>query len=571
MEKAKGKSNIFLFILLFTLIGLFVFSLFKNIQYPLLWGDEAETAIYAERILKYGFPVVHDENNAMAYFVTIKDWNPINKKNDAYTGNTWGQYYFATLGQYFAGQTTDIYQKTLFLRIPFALAGMVGVLILPLSVIFLYQDDKNKKLLFLVGYFFLILFLISLVLHFREVRSYSLAVLLSSLITVIFLNSFFAKNIPKGWYLFLMTVFLFLLSVSFPPAYLAIVTSLGTYLMINFYLTEIYRKNMQWKAIINIFFKKTFYLLSPFLISVIFMLPISKFFNMSDTSIKAYLNVGYNFQLYRHYLSLVIRFLTLHNYLLLGIFQKAVTIILFYVLKRKIGLEGTGNQDLKATLRLSVFLTYILVIHIFLVPLTPFLFDRYYIFLQPLLALIIVLDLFLNLEIIAQSFNSQQTENYRLGYFYLFFLFLMVSLLFKLDTIKGHIYELNNRYIGPVDAIISYINSNYKNSRDLLIDTTLEQSSFIYYLKSQLLCDEVIKCSKDSPDIIIIRRYMISPKDFMDKINNTIASKQYQLVLLPILDYPVNNIPEFTLSLRHLYQTPYTDNDSEKVILFVKN
>jgi hypothetical protein len=44
---------------------LFAAWVLKHLSYPLLWNDEAETAMYAERILEFGYPKVHDGRNVV--------------------------------------------------------------------------------------------------------------------------------------------------------------------------------------------------------------------------------------------------------------------------------------------------------------------------------------------------------------------------------------------------------------------------------------------------------------------------------------------------------------------------
>jgi hypothetical protein len=84
-----------------------------------------------------------------------------------------------------------------------------------------------------------------------------------------------------------------------------------------------------------------------------------------------------------------------------------------------------------------------------------------------------------------------------------------------------------------------------------------------------LFCDKVTPCKKTLPDIIIPRRYLLS-QDFIDRMENNLKSGQYQKVMLPILDYPSNNIPEFSFSLRHLYKTPHETDPDRQVILYIR-
>src|SRR4029079_14307060 len=95
--KAKHANT---FVIATVILGcLLLFSVLKNISYPLFWADESMTAIGTERVLQFGYPKVHDGKNV---FYDLRHSNPtlgINEKDDAYVGGAgWGQYYFGIAG-----------------------------------------------------------------------------------------------------------------------------------------------------------------------------------------------------------------------------------------------------------------------------------------------------------------------------------------------------------------------------------------------------------------------------------------------------------------------------------------
>jgi putative lipoprotein len=49
-------------------VALFAGLLFGRLAWPLLWQDEGETAMFARRVLEYGYPKVHDEGNVVYQF-----------------------------------------------------------------------------------------------------------------------------------------------------------------------------------------------------------------------------------------------------------------------------------------------------------------------------------------------------------------------------------------------------------------------------------------------------------------------------------------------------------------------
>src|SRR5437762_1893727 len=98
---------------------LFCCSLYKNISYPLIWNDESESTMMATRVIEYGYPKVNDgKNKIFAPDIPGSDIG-YNKKLDACTYITWGNYYFATIGVMLANHVEDMYAKTALIRIPY--------------------------------------------------------------------------------------------------------------------------------------------------------------------------------------------------------------------------------------------------------------------------------------------------------------------------------------------------------------------------------------------------------------------------------------------------------------------
>ena len=70
--------------------------LFARLDAPLFWADEGETAMFAQRVLEYGYPKVHGERNVVYQFGPNIALG-VKEGSDAYIGTTWGQFYFAAL------------------------------------------------------------------------------------------------------------------------------------------------------------------------------------------------------------------------------------------------------------------------------------------------------------------------------------------------------------------------------------------------------------------------------------------------------------------------------------------
>src|SRR5450631_199520 len=110
---------------------IFITCLFKHISYPLMWADESMTAVGAQRVLDYGYPKVHDGRNVLYDLFHYDRTLGLDKKTDAYIGGAgWAPYYFTAPFVVLSRLASDLYLKTAILRIPFALAGFIGLLLL---------------------------------------------------------------------------------------------------------------------------------------------------------------------------------------------------------------------------------------------------------------------------------------------------------------------------------------------------------------------------------------------------------------------------------------------------------
>ena len=125
--------------------ALFSVVVFKHLSYPLIWHDEALTVVFGERVLEYGYPKVHGPTGThypMHHDISVG----VKEGIDAYLGSPWAQYYFAALGVAWAGESTDFYAKTLRLRLPFAIAGFIGVGVLLLTALGSLAGTEKRRL-----------------------------------------------------------------------------------------------------------------------------------------------------------------------------------------------------------------------------------------------------------------------------------------------------------------------------------------------------------------------------------------------------------------------------------------
>jgi len=554
------------------LIILFSFSLFTNIQYPLMWGDEAETAVFSSRILKFGYPKVHDGKNVMNFLLQTDKSVGIKQKYDVYVGLPWLQYYFGTLGIKLSQFASGLYQQTGLIRIPFAGIGLLGVILFPLIIVGLCSGWV-KKLIAVNIFLLLELVSIPLVLHLREVRSYPITVFLYSLMLIAVSNYLIIKKIPYWLYFILVTLIPLLILNNFTPAFPPLVFSLFIYLAFYWVGGKSFPRESGWgrffgngRALFGSYSKA----LLPLIISGILAIPVILFFNMPQNAAGVSQSIGFSTGMYFGYLKRIILFFLNYDNLILLLF---VLLVLAYLLQKAITRDKlVKDNSVYPLVHILNYLLILFIVYILVVARIPGLFDRYYIVLQPISSLIIVLALFTIYKLISINYGSKGGKSWRELFIYLLIPIVFANYLGKISLIKGHVYELTHRYQGPLDFIIPYLQKIYKDPSQLIIEASHEQISYMYYLNSRVIYDYNPLSSENTlaviPDVIVPVNFMV-PEEFSVKVDKLLKENKYRKVSFPIYDYPANNIPELSISLRHLFKTKLPEKESDQVYIYL--
>lgn len=541
------------------LIGVFVllcfafaFSLFKNIAYPLLWNDEAETAVFANRILDYGYPKIDDNKNALYLFEAPGKiaWD---KKTGAYIGSNWGQYYYSVMGAILAKKENDIYKKTALLRLPFAIIGLTGLGVMTLSAIGLFKKNTSSKLLFLSLFALFELLSIPLILHLREVRYYSPLIFLLACLFYVYINHKFFDPTRYFYYISSTILLMFFLFNTFSPAYFIFSATVILYEFSDFL------KNPKIKIrsfIVN---------MAPFIVSAILTAPLLIFFRTFHIS-GEYARFAQGYCAPYH-----IRVFEIVNFFLHYDFLWLVIGIKCILLSLKLYSHPETNRKFQISNLLSLFFV-IYVVVIAKMPL-PILFQRYYIAIQPILALILLVDLFNAFELISNIKDGNFKRRLKAMFAFLITAIFLLTGINKIEPIKRHFYEITHRYRGPLDFVIPYIKANYKDPERLIIATNYEEPSYMYYLGSKVIVgfvgNNLEEDSKMQPDIIVPRKQRLFGQqrafaEFLQK-------GRYRKNSFPVLDYLVNNMPEIGHGrFSHLYKTPLATNENERLDIFIR-
>ena len=549
MSQMISRILTIVIVILTLLLG---FSLFKNIGHPLLWNDEAETVIYAERILRFGYPKVNDGKN-IANDTEVPDKGVgVNEKYDAWIYLTWGQYYLGVPSVLLARLTPDPFLKTALLRIPFTALGLIGILLfsfLPGK----FVKNKIQRKIITVVFLFLEILSVPLVLHLREFRSYSLTVFFSAVIIQLYFNYRFSSFNKWIYYLFI-PILLFLLFNIFFPAYL-VLTSVLVLFQTELLIKELDGKNIKFKTL----FLSSLRLYLPLLISFLSIIPLLYFFEIPYVSSQVNSYFHNSIYVYLDNLGKVAMFYLQYDFLGLLLFIK----ILLWLVKQKFRKIVFAENDLVLK-KLSGYLFAILIIYPLIVAKVPYFFERYYLVMQPLISLILAIDLLRLWNV----FTSKKTKEL---FIYLLVTVFVFSMIPKINVLGGHVYELGHTYRGPLDYLIYYIKDNFKNSEKLVIATNYEEYVYMYYLGSKVTVGYVgNNLQADAqivPDMIIPR---LGRPNNLALLNSLLQKNRYRKVTFPVYDYLYNNIPALSLPDSHLFKTKLADNEQEKLTLYIK-
>ena len=553
----KFRNSNKLLILSIVFFCLLLISLFKNISYPLFWADESMTAIGTERVIKYGYPKVHNEKNV---FYDLRHSNPklgINEKDDAYVGGTgWGHYYYGIIGYKLAQTTNDIYLKTGLYRTTFVIAGLFGLFLLGF-LLSRFFPDKFSRYAFISLFLLLGITSVSLSLLLREVRYYSLVLLLCNLILGLYLSYRFYKPFNKIIFISAMALSLWLIFNTFAPVYFIIILSIGiSELVIGVFRLQ--KSNL--KTVATEMWPVTFSLI----ISLIAVYPLFTYFKTFEIAEAMNQFNNYSSKMYWDNVSTVFGYFK--NFELLWL---AIVLKIFIVFDSKKLLKEKNAQ-----FQVSTFFTLFFIVYVFTIAKIPnFIFTRYIIYLQPILSGIILLDFFILLK--KNSLNSKQLIPIKMWIPILIFIGLVsgnINNNFKI--IKEHIYELTHQYKGPLDYTIPYIKDKFPESDSLIIAANYEETSYMYYLKCKVIIgytgNNLGKDSIIQPDIIAYRK---SWGNYGSIFQRFVQSSYYQPIKFPTKDIPVNNIPElnFMPAFNHKFKTINALEDNEANYLYIRN
>ena len=516
--------------------------------------------MYATRILEYGYPKVHGPKNTV-YEFGARLYVGVKEGHDSYIGNTWAQYYFAALGAAPAERVEDFYAKTRLLRLPFALAGALGVLVFHLGIAAAFGSDRRRRLGYLVFAFGLSTVSISLLLHLREARSYSLALLLLALALRVFFSYHYFRRIGLLAYTAWLTLLLFLLFNTFFPAYVALVPVLG---LESLRAAWVEGTGLRGRA--RVLAPKA----APLLLSALLLVPVIGYFEMFAVAQALSKSVSWGPD-YPENLEAVLHFFLRYELLGPALLVKLALLALIAT-QRRSARAAQGPAALPQ--RISSFLSLLFVVYCGVCNINPIFFERYFIVLSPVVTAVFLLDAFALVRALPDAYPRAPRR--RLSAIALAGVLACLApvLWIKRPELAGRLYELTTPYQGPLDFVIPFLESQVAHPENLVIATNYEAPVYMYYLGSRVLLGytrvEKARDMKARPDIII-PRMLWGGRPLLDRFREKTA---YRGVVLDVKDFPTNNIPSLAESpvfkYSHQFRTRLPEDEASRLVIFIQ-
>ena len=535
--------------------AVFLAALFVRIDRPLMWNDEADTAMYAQRITEVGYPKVHHGKHAL--YTVDETGIGINREFDAYVNAGWLQYYVAVPGVLLARHVSDPYLRTAILRFPFALIGSFGVLLFGIAI-GQALPHRRQRLWFSLAYAVAVTLSVTLLLHLREVRYYSISIFLCAAWFWSFVRYFILGQGKTHTHVSLQFATYVLLFLTFYPlTFIAAATTVA------------YASSQWWRHRSNVEIARRarslllgvccFALCSIPLLWFFRTLPIAKYFNESS---------GFSIGHYFMNLGTLLSDFERHELFGLAILLQ-VLLLLLYRQARWL----SGQADFTPARQVWALLAVFTGIYVVAIAQSPLFHQRYYLALYPVLASTIALTLVMlcSLVPILLPRSGLRTGTVFLGG--ILGTAFLANFLVIFPLLWGLAYERTHTYWGPLDYLIPYIQTHYAKPAELTVATNYEEHTLMYYLDSRILIGQYLPWITEEtlglPDLIVQRKThgLIDPGAFDVYRRRAMYTPRY----FPIEDTSVNTIPETQHPLyHHLFRTPLTDDPTKQLVLEIR-
>ena len=500
--------------------------LFARLGHPLLWQDEGETAMFASRILEFGYPKVHDGRNVVYEFganvaVGVKE------SVDAYIGKTWGDFYFAVPGVWWAQGAAGDHARTARLRLPFALAGATGLGLLLWGV--LPWVPAGRRIAFSAAFAAVTATSISLLLHLRELRYYPLLVLVLGGMLALHARRIHGGALRWSVYGGLQALASIALFQVFYVGWFATTALLAADAVLASRRLAGPRRPFLLRA------------LAPHALGVVAAIPALLFFETFDVATGFARDVGISFGGYLSNLGWVGLHFLRHEQLMPALLARGAVALLHA--------RGARGERVGAEAGIAPRLLLFSLGYAAVGCLNPLVYERYFVVVSPLLTLSFLLDASALLDLVPRSLPEPTPRRARRRMLAALVLLALAPVGLRWGEVRGRLAEIAVPVHGPVDFVVAHLRERYAEPSALVIATNYEAHPLMYYLGSRVIVglvqNNIAEERALTPDVVIPRRAW--PRA-LPELRRFLARGRYSEERLPVLDTHYNNIPAVSAS-----------------------
>jgi hypothetical protein len=514
--------------------------------------------MFATRVLEYGFPKIHGEKNVLYEFAGDLEIGR-DEATDAYIGTTWGHFYFAVPGLLWSRGVDDPHAKTARMRIPFALAGLLGVASFLFAALPALRK-RGEREWFAALYFALCCLSISLVLHIRETRYYALQVLASAWVIAVHLRYHVYGGMGFRRYLAAQALLLVLLFNVFFSAWFSMSLLLGLHA-----LYASWRRGGAARERLRDAARG----LAPFALSALILSPWLWFFetfrvagHFSDWG-------GMSLRVYGWNLRDIVGHLVRHELLLPALFARMAAAAL-----REEGRPAWSSRDPKR--RAAAFLVGFTAGYVVIGCFNPLAFERYFLLLFPALVVAFLLDAFTLASEVPRRFAPARRGVAHAATAAALPLVVILTGGTRFHDLRERIHEITHRMEGHADRVVAYLRERYPHPESLVIATNYGAHPLMFYLGAHVIVGMSLNHPADlalEPDVVVPQRDWLETRDLISDFVER-APWEFEAVRLGIMDTPFNNIPALTktnsLPDRHRFRTATEFKPKREMVIYCR-
>jgi hypothetical protein len=517
-----------------------------GLGHPLLWNDEADTAVLAGRVAEHGYPKAHGEPELLYNL----DPSRIHPRSDAYLGGLWGAYYLGAPGAAWAASRDEPHAKTWRMRLPFALVGCVGLLWAGLAVLPAFRGPR-ARLLFLGLYGLAIAYSVSLLLHVREARWYAPALCwVAGLVALHLRRQVFRRGGRPGHTLGVAAL-LFLLFNTFHPAFVAVGVALALDLLWRARRISA-RERLGWLAREAL----------PLALAVALCLPVALVFDLPGLTLSWTGFLSGVARSYAENLAFVLRGSLRYEFLAPALLARLAVAGLTR--------RGATSQALRQRSQIASFVWWLAIVYAAVICRSPLVWERYLIPLSPWISLALLLDGASLLESLRTAAPGRSRLLGRVAALPVAAA-LVVVLGLRWPELAGRLAELGTPVRGPLDHAIPHLRNAYPDPRSLVIATNYEGPAYSFYLGSEVIvgyyAGNLAEDARRTPDVIVHRPW---PR-FGDLLLAMTRRAAYTATRFPVRNTPTNSGPALWQGTPggrlHLFATPATQEAAQQLVL----